>query len=69
MGSPSQGRSLGAAAPAAPAGQYESYSGRPYLDEYEEHPDIVMTSAGEGDFLAAFRAGAWWYHGTMMIPW
>ena len=39
------------------AAQYECFSLRPYLDEYTEHPDIVMTSAAEPDFLARFREG------------
>ena len=62
LGSPSPAPAL-PAAPGSPqrpvpqAGQYESFSLRPYLDEYKEHPDIVMTSAAEPDFLARFREG------------
>ena len=46
-----------AAAAAKKTAEHDSFSDYPYYDEFEEHPDILATSAVDAAFLAQFAVG------------
>jgi hypothetical protein len=48
---------MDASTPPPPPADADTFSGRPYASEFEEHPDLASTWAADPAFLARFGAG------------